>query len=452
MANQQTKQVTLLSDASVGNILTGIRDSFSGQVERAKIQNIINYAKESALAKQIIAKEYRLQQCTEISISNAFMNISFVGLTLNPVKQHATFIARWNNGLKRYECSLSIMYRGLMWLAGQAGVTDIDVDVVYSCDRFKLIKTADGSNFEHEIAHAIPRDDDHMGNEGRLIANRFHGTYVAARMPGSKIRKVEWIPAEHIYTVRSKSESYIDKETNKPHEKSPWVWSFDEMAKKVAIKIAQKRWEEAVVENEEWNRFKTAVALDNAAEGVIQARESDIPGTATHVPASDDKPTEVVKLTMAQLAEIEKMVEQVAPNRDDAPNNVAAYMSKIARTYRENTLSAVPTSKFDEIKKRIEDAIQQTKDKKTADPKAGQQKAAEGKGDAGKQQDSSAKGSGKQVGGKAAGGAAAKSEHAGSSGSGGKSDAQGAGTSPGRERDPNDTFGPDDGDPGPSSP
>lgn len=441
MAKQSTQQqVTLLSDASVGNILLGIRDNFTGQLERTKLKGIINYAKEAALAKQIIAKDTRLQSATETSISNSFMNIAFVGLSLNPVKQHVTFIARWNDKIKRYECSISIMYRGLMWLAGQAGVTDIDVDVVYSADRFKIIKTADGSNFEHEIAHSVPRDDDHVGNEGRLIANKFQGSYVAARMPGSKIRKVEWVPAEHIYVVRSKSESYLKE--GEPNPKSPWVWSFDEMAKKVVIKIAQKRWEEAVVENEEWKRFQAAVALDNVAEGVIPARESDIPGTATHVHTADDPPPpEVVKLSMAQLTEIEKLVEVVAPNREDAPNNVSHYMSKVARTYRENTLAAVDASKFDEIKKRIENAIQVQKDKKAADPKTGQQKAGEGKGDAGKQQDAAKKGTEKP---------AADKQAKGDKGSKGGEGDQPAG---GGEREPgsDDDYGGPDND-GPADP
>lgn len=402
MANKN-QQVTLLSDASVGNILQGIRDPFSSQIKSARLQGLINFQKESALATQMIAKDYRLQQSTETSIANAFMNIAFVGLSLNPIKQHCALLPRWNDKIRQYEASLSIMYRGLMWLAGQAGVKDISVDVVYSADRFKLIKSDEGDKFEHEFAHSVPRDDPHDQNSGLLVSNKYQGTYVAARMPGSPTRKVEWVPAEYIYVVRGKSESYIDRETGKPHPKSPWTWSFDEMTKKVGIKIAQKRWEESVIENEEWRRFQTAVALDNVNEGVIPARADDIPGTAEHVASGKDKAADPPKLLdMKQLAEIEKLVEQVAPNRDDAPNNVSAYMSKIARTFRQNTLAAVEASKFNEITNRIEDAIQKAKDKKAADPKAGAsatvgtgKQKGQGQSVAGKQQDAAAKGANK---------------------------------------------------------
>lgn len=382
MANKPQQQVTLLSDTSVGNIFQGVRDSFSGIVDRSRISAIINFQKESALARQIIGKDARLQQCTEVSISNAFMNVAFTGLSLNPVKQHATFIARWNYDQKRYEAQLLIMYRGLMWLAGQAGVTDISVDVVYTGDKISISKSDEGDKFEHTIAVGLNRDG---------ISNKFMGAYVAAKMPGSRLRKVEWVPAEDIYMARGKSDSYL--KDGEPNPKSPWVWTFDEMAKKVAIKRAQKRWEEAVVENDEWKRFQTAVALDNVVEGVIPSKASDIPGTAEHLLTGDKHPTEATKLDMKQLAEIEKLVEQVAPNRPDATGNVSNYMSKIARTYRANSLSEVDASKFTEIKDRINEAIKIQKAKAAAGAQATDKaKAGEGGKVAGKQQDGPAKG------------------------------------------------------------
>lgn len=439
--------VTLLSDNNVGQILQSTRDNFSGQVERSRIQSIINFAKESALARQIIGRDTRLQQCTPESIQNTFMNVAFTGLSLNPVKQHATFLARWNDRIKGYECTLSIMYRGLMWLAGQAGVTDISVDVVYTADKISITKSDEGDKFEHQISIGVPRDE---------ISSKFLGVYVAAKMPGSTNRKVEWIPCEDIYRARAKSDSYVDNKGN-IRESSPWVQWFDEQAKKVGIKRAQKRWEEAVVENDDWKRFQTAVALDNQIEGVIPAKESDIPGTAAHVAAGNDKPpAEIVKLSMAQLTEIEKLVQQVAPNREDAPNNVSHYMSKIARTYRQNVLSEVDASKFDEIKTRISNAIKAAKEKAAANKKGPETNAAgegsQGKGDAGKQQDPAAKGATKagtrgegkagadQKGKEAAGG---KVLRGGDREPGSDDDAGGDGSGPGN-REP--------GDPGPSGP
>lgn len=424
------QQVTLLSDHSVGQILLGTRDTFSGSIERARLQSIINFSKESALARQIISKDVRLQQATEESIKNTFMNVAFVGLSLNPIKQHATILALWNDKISRYEASLSIMYRGLMWLAGQAGVKDISIDVVYSADQYEAIRSSEGDRWKHVIAR-LPHDG---------IANKFELVYVGARMPGSTIMKLEQIPAEDIYRARDKSDSYLDKQ-GKPRESSPWVAWFDEMAKKTGLKRAQKRWEEAVIDNAEWQRFQTAVALDNANEGVIPARADDIPGTAEHVSSGKDKdpPPPAELLNMAQLTEIEKLVEQIAPNSETYPNNVSAYMAKLARTYRENSLSKVPASKFQEIKDRLNGNIEKVKNKKAADAKG---ESTKGQPSGGKQQDPAAKGADKKEGG--------KPQHASGGGSGdGKPTGSG---SPAGERDPNDAFGPDtSGDPGPTS-
>jgi phage RecT family recombinase len=364
---KMAQQVKLLSDESVGRILESARDTFTHIAEQTRATSIINWQKEAGFARQIVLRDERLLQADPESIKNAITNVAATGLTLNPVKQHAVILPRWNDKKRSYEAQLVVMYRGLMWLAGQAGVTDIDVDVVYTADRFKIIKTGDGSTFEHEIAFAVPRDG---------ISSKFQGVYVAARMPGSKIRKVEWIPIEQIYKARDKSESYLDKE-GKPRPKSPWVWSFDEMAKKVGIKVAQKRWEEAVIESQEWRRFQTAVALDNANEGVIPSRVSDIPGTAENADQKkiDDKSAE--KLSMAQLTELEKLVEQIAPNTDKFPNNVKAYMAKLARLYRCNALDEVLASKFNELKDRLNDNRSKVKAKKAADKTGGQE---QGKG------------------------------------------------------------------------
>lgn len=439
-------QLKLLSDTGVGQVLESARDNFSQIVERSRISSIISWQKEAGLARQIILRDERLLQADPESIKNAITNIAVIGLTLNPIKQHATILARWNNNKSCYEAQLMVMYRGLMWLAGQAGVTDIVSEVVYTADKFSTMRTSEGDKYEHLIAHAVPRDG---------ISSKFMGGYIAARMPGSKLMKVEWVPAEDVYVAREKSDSYKDKKGN-VRDSSPWVWTFDEMAKKVFIKRGQKRWEEAVVENDDWKRFQTAVALDNANEGVVTARISDIPGTSEHIQSGNKEPEQVVKLSMAQIAEIEKLVEQVAPNTDAFPNNTNAYMVRVARTYRANALSEVDATKFDEIKKRVKDAIAKQAHKKAADPKAASKDETPKQGDAGVNKDVAAKGASKegasgsepqgnagrtrvaggQIGGKTSGGPT-------SGGSVGTGTAGQGGT-----REP----GSDDGDPGPQDP
>jgi recombinational DNA repair protein RecT len=360
----KNQQITLLTDTGVGQLLESTRDQFQQVVEQSRIANVIAWQKEASIARQILLKDTRLLQSTPESIKYAITNVAVVGLTLNPIKKHATILPRWNEKMGAYEAQLFVQFQGLMWLAGQAGVTDIVSEVVYTADKFSISRTSEGDKYEHIIAFGVPRDG---------ISSNFMGGYIAARMPGSKMMKAEWVPAEDVYKAREKSDSYINRKTGKPSEYSPWVWMPDEMYKKFFIKRGSKRWEEAVLKTDDWNRFQTAVALDNANEGIIKQSARDIPGTAEHISTGgqDDKPPE--KLSMQQITELEKLAEQVAPNNDEYPNNTGHYLTKIARTYRASKLADVDATKFDEIKGRINEAIEKIKNKKAADPKAGKQ-------------------------------------------------------------------------------
>jgi recombinational DNA repair protein RecT len=366
----KNQQITLLTDVGVGQLLESTRDQFQQVVQQSRIANVIAWQKEASIARQILLKDNRLLQATHESIKYAITNVAVVGLTLNPIKKHATILPRWNEKLGTYEAQLFVQFQGLMWLAGQAGVTDIVSEVVYTADKFSISRTSEGDKYEHVIAFGVPRDG---------ISSNFMGGYIAARMPGSKMMKAEWVPAEDVYKAREKSDSYINRKTGKPSEYSPWVWMPDEMYKKFFIKRGSKRWEEAVLKTDDWNRFQTAVALDNVNDGIIQQRASDIPGTAEYINTKgDDKPAE--KLSMQQITELEKLAEKVAPNNDEFPNNTGHYLTKIARTYRASKLADVDSTKFDEIKGRINEAIEKIKNKKAADPKAGKQQGQDQQG------------------------------------------------------------------------
>lgn len=368
----KNQQIAVLTDTGIGQLLDSSRDQFQQVVEQSRIGNIIAWQREASIARQILLKDTRLLQSTHDSIKYAITNVAVTGLSLNPIKKHATILPRWNEKLGAYEAQLFVQFQGLMWLAGQAGVTDIVSEVVYTADKFSISRTSEGDKYEHIIAFGVPRDG---------ISSSFMGGYIAARMPGSKMMKAEWVPAEDVYRAREKSDSYIDRKTSKPSKYSPWVWMPDEMYKKFFIKRGSKRWEEAVLKTDDWNRFQTAVALDNANDGIIPQRASDIPGTAEHINTKDDKPVE--KLSMKQISELEKLAEAVAPNSDEFPNNTGHYLTKIARTYKAGKLADVDATKFDEIKGRINEAIEKQKNKKAGDAKAGGQGQA-GKGEQGK--------------------------------------------------------------------
>lgn len=277
-----------------------------------------------------------LRKSTPESLQSALEQIAHVGLTLNPIKHHCTIIARWNKAISLFEAHFLPMYRGLVYLATQTGVHDIDADVVYKADTFKVGRDKNGGYVEHEVAVAVPRTED---------GNFFVGAYVLARMPKSGERKVEWVPAEDIFRMRDQSESYFDGE-GKVRLSSPWVRWFDEMAKKSAVKRASKRWEESVDRNSQWQRFQRAVDLDNRAEG-----GNIIEGTATVV--------EEPKLSVEQLAVIESKAKELGHG------DVSKYLRKVCGAYGTEVLADVPAAKYNEILERIA-ASKSERDKRAA--------------------------------------------------------------------------------------
>lgn len=304
----------------------------------------LSWDTELRFARDLVmsGKDDRIRQCTPESLAAAMENLAHVGLTLNPIKQHCTIIARYVKETGLFEASFLPMYRGLVYLATQAGVHDIVVDVVYKADGFKVIRKSDGDHFEHEINVLTPRDG---------AANFFLGAYVSARMPKSSERKVEWVPAEDIFKMRDQSESYLDKD-NKIRPSSPWVKWFDEQAKKSALKRASKRWEEAVIEDQRWQMFQRAVDLDHKAEGGGRVFENE----------AAQEPAKLLSLT--EITEIEAKAKELGLH------DVGKFLTKVCAAYNVGTLSEMPAKFYNEVLERIATS------KKAADDKAAKAAAA----------------------------------------------------------------------------
>jgi recombinational DNA repair protein RecT len=268
----------------------------------------------------------KLRLCVPNTLTQALQNLAHVGLTLNPLKQHATLIARWNERAGVLECHSLVMYRGLVYLATQAGVHDVEADVVYKADQFRVGRDRNGSYVEHEINVTVPHEGE----------NFFLGAYVLAIMPGSTQRKVEWVPSEDIFRMRDQSDSYLDKE-GKPRLSSPWVRWFDEQAKKSALKRASKRWEEAIDHGSKWQRFQQAVQMDHDLERAGRTFE----GEAT--------PVEVPTLSMQQITAIESAAAQVF----HGPESQQKYLAKVCNAYGVQVLAEVPAAKHGEILERL---------------------------------------------------------------------------------------------------
>lgn len=342
-ATQPGQGLNLMMPNDVRAALVGAQTVFKQQMRDT---GLVWDSEMDFAVKTIMSDPFgKLRICTPLSIESCMRDLAHVGLTLNPIKHHATIIARWNEKENIYEASLMVMYRGMAYLATQAGVHDIDVDVVYKSDDFKIGRSSDGDIFNHIINTDVPRGVD---------GNFFRGVYVSAKMPASKQRKVEWVPAEDIFKMRDSSDSYLmtDKQTGQlvPRPSSPWVRWFDEMAKKGGFKRATKRWEEAVEHTTRWQRLQAAVDLDNK----MYTKGTTIEGTATEV--------EVPKLSMEQVMKVEDLVNGMFSTE----GNRVKFLKKICGAYGCSVLADVPQPRFAELLERVQASAEESKKRQAA--------------------------------------------------------------------------------------
>jgi phage RecT family recombinase len=342
-----------MNESAIMEQIASAETDFNAIVSAEKLP--LHFARESEFARNIIMASEQLMKCDPTSIKNALVSVASLGLTLNPIKQHAALIHRWNKKKQITECSPMVMYRGLMYLAGQAGVQQIEADVVYDKDYFHFERSEAGVKYRHVISVKAPRGTDD---------NKFVGSYVAALMPGQTSPKVEWVPAEDIYEMREQSDSYRD-DNNNVRPGSPWVRWFDEQAKKSAIKRVQKRWEDGTDYSAQWERLAKAVDLDNK----LERRDDFIEGTATE--GTDKKPAEPIKAPANLTPDLISVIEQMA-------GSASLPIATLLSAYKVETLAEVPASKFEEIKTRIEAYLRIKMDKLAKQTeKENKQKAAE---------------------------------------------------------------------------
>lgn len=341
--NREPKTGTL-TQKEVLEILEPVRNPFMSVVKKSHFDLV--WTRERDFAVQLMTKDDRFRKVLREDIVIAMKNLAFVGLSLNPVRQHATLIASYDKWAKRFLCRPMIMYRGLTFLATEAGVHGIKSEVVYRDDKFRHGSSSErgGDWYEYELNPLVDR-----------IEANFVGVFVAARMPAGDL-KVEWMPRKDVFKIRDQSDAYLDEDGH-PKPNAPWVKWFDEMAKKADIRRASKHWEEMIGHTEKWDRFLKAVKLDNEAEGIIAPRSTDIDGKAEH----KEEPPELVS------------EEQLTTLKTQAPG--ASFQKRICAAYNIPKLEQLPAARFTECLQRIETAkIEQQK----APPPAKKKGAANG--------------------------------------------------------------------------
>ena len=181
--------------------------------------------REISFALQHFSKNSYLNGATPLSKLKSVVNISQVGLTLNPVAKEAYLVPRFTNGA--LECILEPSYVGLVKLLTDAGsVQSIITNVVYENDKFELNLADTVTPVKHQPE---------LINSKR--GNRIGCYSLATLVNGSK--QVEWMDIEQINEIRERSEGYKSFKNGKA-KSCIWDSDYSEMCRKTVIKRIYK--------------------------------------------------------------------------------------------------------------------------------------------------------------------------------------------------------------------
>lgn len=201
--------------------------------------------REISFAVQHINKNPQLQKCTPLSLLTAVMNVSNIGLSLNPASKESYLIPRWNNNEKCTEAALEPSYVGLVKLLTDSGsVTSMVCQIVYENDVFKIDLADNRQPVKHEI-------------DPKKVRGEKLGAYALATLPDGT-RQVEWMMLADIYDIRDRSETY-KAYMEKKIKSCTWVSDEGEMSRKTVIKRIYKY----LPRTERMQAIDNAIQLDN---------------------------------------------------------------------------------------------------------------------------------------------------------------------------------------------
>jgi phage RecT family recombinase len=251
--------------------ITPIQFMDTNQQAIATLYDSDDFKKFRRSAIMAFEENYQLQDCLktregQTSVYHAMNRAASTGLSLNPLDGKAALVAY------KGKCTYQVMKEGLIDLAFQSGVKNLNTGVVRENDDFKIIKSTDGDKFEHSQALTKP---------GEII-----GFYASAQMPDGEFR-VEYMTREAVNEVR---DSHSSMYRFKP-ESSPWSKSYPGMGIKTVVK--------ALFRNSKiGGKLKRAISADDSGEadmitvqGTVVEKGTTPEALAENLGAEDDEPT-----------------------------------------------------------------------------------------------------------------------------------------------------------------
>ena len=205
--------------AIVNTVLRGPDSkSLASKFTSGRFDKDLKWAAERSFAEQAIAKNEKLQGCTNESIQGAMLDVAYSGLSLSPTLAHGYLIPYGET------CTFAPGYRGLLHLTYKAGtIKSIQVNLVYRNDQeFQVWTDENGRHLRHI--------ENIRGDRGTVT----HAYCIANLTAGG--------PA----VIEIMNKTQLDAvETQAKRKGGGMVWAGpwrDEMCKKAVIRRASKFW------------------------------------------------------------------------------------------------------------------------------------------------------------------------------------------------------------------
>lgn len=198
----------------------------------------VTWEKESMFAIQHLQKTSSLEKTARgniVSLQNAIINVSAIGISLNPANKHAYLVPR--GGM----VCLDVSYMGLIHLATKSGsLKAVESKLVYENDTY--------------INHGPGRKPTHNSNKFSKDKGKIVGVYcTAVTNTVPEYCYVEELDMDEIESIKAKSMA----------SKGPWTEFFGQMARKSAIKRARNYWPACP-------ELDKAIAVINEHEGLTE--------------------------------------------------------------------------------------------------------------------------------------------------------------------------------------
>lgn len=253
--------------------------------------------KEISFAVQIIAKNKQLKQASANSTLQAILNVSQIGLTLNPVMKLAYLVPRYDRAMRGMTVALEPSYQGLVKLLTDTGsVKSVYCQLVHQDDVFRV---SIGTNVS--VTHELT-----------FKSKEVTHAYAVAELHDG-IKHVEVMTIDEINDIRDTSESWKAMQAGKI---SSCVW-FDhagEMARKTVIRRLVKY----LPKSERWDQLSQAVSLDESDWQISDNQFHYVEGLiSTSTFEEHVKQDMEMQLSVCSRSEFDQIVQKLLDNQID---------------------------------------------------------------------------------------------------------------------------------------